>query len=128
MDGIGTASPGGFENEIAAQVGFGGRCRAQAIGLLRMSDVQAGTVGVGIDGDGWDAQLLACTDDAQSDLAPVGDQDFLIFVFKRVVYWFPCGAVKRFRRGRFNIELRSLSDARSSKIDLARIRFVVDGN
>ena len=51
--------------------------RADADGLVGESHVQRFAVGLGVDGDGLDAELAAGADDAQGDLAAIGDQDFL---------------------------------------------------
>ena len=39
------------------------------------ADVRRARVGVGVDGDGGDAEALAGADDAAGDLAAVGDED-----------------------------------------------------
>ncbi len=41
-------------------------------------------VGLRVDGDRRDAELLACRDDPEGDLAPVGDEDFLEHAARRV--------------------------------------------
>jgi hypothetical protein len=38
--------------------------------------VGSGAVGVGVDGDGGNAQLAAGAQDTEGDFAPVGDKDF----------------------------------------------------
>ena len=65
------------ENQVAAQIRL--RCwrRAQAVRLIAAGDVQAGAVGVGIDGDGADAEFAAAARDAHGNFAAVGDQHFL---------------------------------------------------
>ena len=59
--------------EIALRTGS----RPDANGLIRQLDVEAFHVGLGIDGDGLDAELFAGPNDPQGDFAAVGDEDFL---------------------------------------------------
>ena len=77
MDGVDVGDLGGADDrgnvEIAARA-FG---RADADGFVGEAHVQAVAVGFRIDGDGLDAQILAGADDANGDLAAIGDQDFL---------------------------------------------------
>ena len=57
------------------QVRFRGGRGADADGLVGQLDVQAVLVGGGVDRDGGEAELLAGADDADGDLAAVGDED-----------------------------------------------------
>ena len=59
------------------QVAVGAARRTDADVLVGEPDVQRVLVRLGIDGDRLDAQLAAGMDDAQRDLAAVGDQDLL---------------------------------------------------
>ncbi|MCY1297429.1 hypothetical protein D9M70_468680 [compost metagenome] len=67
---------GGADDRRDAQVGLGGRSRADADGLVGQGQVHQLTVGRGVHRHRLDAQLLAGAQDAQGDLATVGDQDF----------------------------------------------------
>ena len=64
------------EEEIAAEIGFGGGRGADAIRLVGVEDVQCGTIRIGVDGNGADAKLAACTQNAKRDLSSIGDQNF----------------------------------------------------
>jgi hypothetical protein len=77
MDRMRAASPGNVEDQVAAQVRFSRRRGAEAIGLIRRENMQSGTIGVGVDGDGGDAEFATGADDAKRDLAAIGDEDFL---------------------------------------------------
>ena len=50
---------------------------ADAHGLVGEAHVERARVGLGVDGDGLDAELAAGAQDAQRDLAAVGDEDLL---------------------------------------------------
>ncbi|KZE94510.1 hypothetical protein AVP42_00993 [Agromyces sp. NDB4Y10] len=56
------------------EVALGCRSRADAHGLVGERDVRGARVGVGVDGDGVDAEALQRADDAHGDLAAVGDE------------------------------------------------------
>ena len=51
--------------------------RTDADVVVGEAHVQRLAVGLGVDGDGLDAELAAGANDAQRDLAAIGDQDFL---------------------------------------------------
>ena len=77
MDRVGAGDLGGADDRRHVQVAVGAARRADADVLVGEPDVQRVLVGLGVDGDGLDAELAAGADDAQRDLAAVGDQDFL---------------------------------------------------
>ena len=77
MDGVGAGDFGGADDRRHVQVAVGAARRADADVLVGEPDVQGVLVGLGVDGDRLDAQLAAGEDDAQRDLAAVGDQDLL---------------------------------------------------
>ena len=60
---------------LGVEVALGRGLTAEGVGLVGEADVQRVAVEIGVHGHGGDAQLLAGTDDTDSDLAPVGDQD-----------------------------------------------------
>ena len=66
----------GGDDALTAQVRFPRRGRANSDRFVSQCHMQRTGVRVGIDGDGGDAQLLAGTNDADGDLAAVGDEDF----------------------------------------------------
>ena len=75
MDGVGAGATGDVEDQIAAQIRFGGRRGSEAVRFVGLENVGSGTIGVGVDGDGGNAQLTAGAQDAQGDFATVGDED-----------------------------------------------------
>ena len=77
MDRVGAGDLGGADDRRHAQIAVGAARRADADVLVGEADVQRVLVGLGVDGDGLDAELAAGADDAQGDLAAVGDEDFL---------------------------------------------------
>ena len=77
MDGVDVGDLGGADHGGNVEVAAGALGRADADGLVGEAHVQAVAVGLRVDGDRADAQFLAGADDAQGDLAAVGDQDLL---------------------------------------------------
>lgn len=77
VDGVDAVAAGGVEDSGLMKVAFGGRGGAEVGGFIGGADVEGGAVGVGIDGYAADAELAEGSGDADRDLAPVGDQDFL---------------------------------------------------
>ena len=59
VDGLGAGLLEDLEDLLDVQVGLGGRRRAEQVGLVGALDVQRVAVGLGVDGDGRDAELLA---------------------------------------------------------------------
>ena len=77
MDRVGAGDFGGADDRRHVEVALGAARRADADVLVGEAHVQRVLVGLGIDGDGLDAELAAGTDDPQGDLSAVGDEDFL---------------------------------------------------
>jgi hypothetical protein len=75
MDGVGTRFTGGRDQALNREIALGRRSGADGDGLIRRAHVGAPTVGRGINGDRLEALLMTRTDDTESDLAAVGDQD-----------------------------------------------------
>ena len=75
VDGLRAGRVHGLEDPVDAEVGLGGRGRAQAVRDVRGPHVGGVRIRVGVDGDGLDAHPPAGPDDAQGDLAAVGDED-----------------------------------------------------
>ena len=75
MDGVGAALAGDFEDAVAAEIGVGRGRGAEAVGFIGVHDMERGTIGVGVDGYGRDAELTAGADEAECDFAAVGDED-----------------------------------------------------
>ena len=77
VDRVGAGDLGGADDRRDVQVAVGAPRRADADVLVGEAHVQRVLVGLGVDGHGLDAELAAGADDAQRDLAAVGDQDLL---------------------------------------------------
>ena len=72
---VGDLGRGDDPGDVQVAVGAGGLADAdRPVGQLQVGGV---AVGLRVDGDRLDAQLLAGPDDPQGDLAAVGDQDSL---------------------------------------------------
>lgn len=107
------------------QITAGAFGRADADGLVGEADVQAVTIGLGVYGDGLDAEIFGCTYDAQCNLATIGNQNLLehdvlvgpnrkesFAVFYRLAVFYQPG-YDRARNFGFNLvhELHGLDDA-----------------
>src|SRR5690606_6016181 len=75
VDRVHTGGQGDVDDPVGAQVALRGRGGAQQVRLVGQPDVRGRTVGLAVDGDRTYTELLAGTDDADGDLAAVGDQD-----------------------------------------------------
>src|ERR1017187_6988379 len=73
--GVGAVAAGGVEDAVDAEVAFGGEAGADVGGLVGHAYVQGSAVGVGEDGDATDTHFAQRADDADGDLAAIGDQD-----------------------------------------------------
>ena len=77
MDGVGAGDLAGGEDRGDVEVAVLGGRRADADALVGEADMHGVAVGGRVDRDGLDAELLAGAQDAERDLAAVGDEDFL---------------------------------------------------
>ena len=77
MDGVGIADFGRADDAGDVQVTASAFSWADANRFVRETGVQAVAVGLGVDGHGANAQILAGANDAQRNFAPVRNQDFL---------------------------------------------------
>ena len=77
MNRVGAGDLGGADDRRHAQVAVEAARRTDADVLVGKPHVQRVLVGLRIDGDGLDAELAAGADDAQRDLAAVGDQNLV---------------------------------------------------
>ena len=77
MNGVHVANLGGADVAVDFEIGIRPGGRSDADGLVGQLDVEALQVGLGVDGEGFDAHLAAGAHDAQGDLAAVGDEDFV---------------------------------------------------
>ena len=76
VDGLRAGEQRGGEDALLAEVAVLRRGRTDADALVGEGDMQAVAVGLGVDGDGGNAHLLAGADDADGDLAAVRNQNF----------------------------------------------------
>ena len=77
MNRVGSGDLGGRDDARDLQVALARRRGADADVVVGEADVQRLAVGLGVDGDGLDAELAARADDAQRDLAAIGDENLL---------------------------------------------------
>ena len=84
MHGVGAGDLAGGKQARNVEVAFGGRRRADAHAFVGEAHVHGVGVGGRVHGDGGDAELLARALDAQCNLSPVGDQDFVEHSFQAV--------------------------------------------
>ena len=77
MHGVGAGDLAGGENIGDVEIAVFRRRRADADALVGKTHVHGVGVGGGMHGDGRNAEFLAGAQDAQRDLAAIGDQDFI---------------------------------------------------
>ena len=77
MDRVGAGDLGRGQDRHRVQVAVGGLGRADADALVGEADMHGRGVGRGVDRDRGDAHLAAGAQDAQRDLAAIGDQDLV---------------------------------------------------
>jgi hypothetical protein len=75
VHGLGAAPPGDLDEPLYLEVALGRRRRPDVVRLVGEPGVERLTVRVGVDGNARDAHLPQGPDDADGDLAPVGDQN-----------------------------------------------------
>jgi alpha-D-ribose 1-methylphosphonate 5-triphosphate synthase subunit PhnG len=76
MDGVGAGDFGGGDDRGDIEVALARCGGTDADVVVGIADVERVAVGLGMDSDGLQAHFLAGQDDAQRDLAAVGDEDF----------------------------------------------------
>lgn len=74
MDRRSAGFPGGLEDAGLREIAFAGRRGADGDRLVRFPHEGQAGIGLGIDGDGADAEHLGRADDAAGDFAPVGNE------------------------------------------------------
>ena len=75
VDGLGAGGLDDLHDLVHVEVGLGRRPGPEQVRLAGPLDVLGVAVGLGVDGDGGDAELVERSDHADGDLATVGDQD-----------------------------------------------------
>jgi hypothetical protein len=76
MDGIHVGDLSRADDAAHLEVTLRARIRANADGLIREMDVHGVSVCLRINGDGFDIEFLARTDDPEGNFATVGYEDF----------------------------------------------------
>ena len=76
MQRVAARCRGQIDQRVGVQIAEN-RVLADVVGLVGFLDVKRVAVGIGVDGDRLDTQFGTGAHDADSDLAPVGDQYFL---------------------------------------------------
>ena len=77
MDGVHVGDLGGADDAVDLEVAVRAGGAADANGLVGELDVQAFDIRFRVDGNRLDADFAAGAHDAQSDLATVGDENFI---------------------------------------------------
>jgi hypothetical protein len=89
VDGHGVGDLRGADDGRDVQVAVAGGGRADADRFVGEQDMLEIAIGLGVDGDGLDAEFAAGALDAQRDLAAVGDEDFSIIRSRTAVGCIP---------------------------------------
>jgi hypothetical protein len=76
MDGVHVGDFSGADYLRDVEVAFAAARRADADGFVGEADVERVAVGLGVDGDGFDAEFTAGGEDTQGDFPTIGDSDF----------------------------------------------------
>ena len=77
VDGVDIADFGGGDDAIDFKITLCAGSWADADGFVGGLDVKGVVIGFGVDGESTDAEVFAGADDAEGDLAAVGDEDFV---------------------------------------------------
>ena len=77
VDRVGAGDLGGGDQARNVEIRLARRRRADADVVVGEANVERLAIGLGVHGDRLHAELAAGADDAQRDLAAVGDEDFL---------------------------------------------------
>ena len=75
VNGLGARAVRGFDDLVAAQVALARGRRSDVHRLVRLANVRRARVGVAVDGHGSDSHLTTRANDAQRDLAAVGNEN-----------------------------------------------------
>src|ERR1700694_4000383 len=75
MDRIASRAFGDFDDPRAGEVALASRRRADRVGGVGSADVQRVAVDLAVDSGRADAEVVAGANDAERDLAAIGDED-----------------------------------------------------
>ena len=75
VDGLGAGAAGGLENLGNVEIGLRRLGGTEVLAEIGLAHMQSAPIDIGIDRDRFDAHFAAGTDDANRDLAAVGDKD-----------------------------------------------------
>ncbi len=92
MQGVTAGGHGEVDDAVDVEIAGDG-IRTDVVGLVGFFYMQGMAVGLGIDGDRFDAHFRAGAHDAHGDFPAVGDQDFLDQVQPLAVGRTPAGVV-----------------------------------
>ena len=73
MDGVRSARARGFKNQWDIEIALGIRAKPKC--LIRVENMERLAVDVGVDGNSRDAEFSCASDDAESDLSAICNQD-----------------------------------------------------
>ena len=76
MDRVRVGLPGRLQHRLLIEIRIGRPGRTDVVRLVGVSDVAGVFVGLAVDGDRPDTQLLTGAHHTDRDLAPVGDENF----------------------------------------------------
>ena len=77
MDGIGARLFGNLQHPAGVQIALSGRCWPQMPGLIGQTGVHGVGVGIGVEGDGVNAEAFRRLDDTHGNFAAIGNQQAL---------------------------------------------------
>ena len=77
MNGFGAGSARGVQHLVHIQIAFGGGHTTESNGFVGLLYMQRAGVGVGINGNGADAQRFCGTHYAHGNFATIGDQNLV---------------------------------------------------
>ncbi len=82
VDSVDIADFGGGDDAIDFEITLCAGSWADAYGFVGGLDVKGVVIGFGVDGEGTDSEVFTSADDAEGDLASVGDEDFVEHVWE----------------------------------------------
>jgi hypothetical protein len=77
VDGIDVADLGGGDDAVDLEIALRARARSDTDGFVGGLNVEGVVIGLGIDGEGADPEVLAGADHPESDFAAISNEDFV---------------------------------------------------